>query len=116
MKISKNNIKGKMGFSKIKTKYSSCKSKASDKVLLSTILCIKFYGRELSLCKHLFVSFKAVSYSVVTAVGTTILAAGQRDVSYGKQSGLCRRECSSVLGSSPWKFKRDSVDYCTATK
>lgn len=70
-------------------KYSSIKSKASDKVLLSTILCIKLCGRELSLYKHLSVSFKAVSYSVVTAVGTMILAAGQRDVSSRKKSGLC---------------------------
>ena len=47
-------------------KYSSIESKASDKVLLSTIFCIKLYGRELSLSKHLSVSFKVVNYSGVT--------------------------------------------------
>lgn len=42
----KNNIKkGKIGFSKIKMKYSSIESKASDKILLSTIFCIKLYGK-----------------------------------------------------------------------
>lgn len=47
-------------------KYSSIESKASDKVLLRTILYIKLYGRDLSLCKRLSVSFKAVNYSVIT--------------------------------------------------
>lgn len=42
----KNNIKKrKIGFSKIKMKYSSIESKASDKILLSTIFCIKLYGK-----------------------------------------------------------------------
>lgn len=67
MKISKTTLKkGKIGFSKIKMKYSSIESKASDKILLSTIFCIKLYGKELSLCQHLSVSFKAVNSSVVT--------------------------------------------------
>lgn len=46
----KNNIKRKIGYSKIKMKYSSIESKASDQVLLSAIFCTKLYGRALSLC------------------------------------------------------------------
>lgn len=93
----KKNKKGKTGFSKIKMKYSSIESKASDKVLLSTILRIKLYGRELSLGKRLSVSFKVVNYVVVSHSWYHDASSGQREVSYGKQSGLCRRKCSSVL-------------------